>query len=140
MGLKFRIWEINHMVTPEEMNARGNTYMYLLNQRGGVFGVDMSCMKWDGNLRLKSSQIMPAVGRTDAMGKSTYDGDVVRVHTAQGIYYGVVRYSRDLAGYEIGLTDGGTIPMYARPTYEVIGHRFQDEMYELLPDQAKLRA
>lgn len=133
--MKFRIWTINKMVMPEEINSK-DPYRYLLDQGGRVFGVDMSCMKWDGNLRMRSGQIMPAVGRTDAMGRPTYDGDVVRVHTAQGVYYGLVRYSRDLAGFEIGLTTGGSIPMYTRPTYEVIGHRFQDEMYELLPERA----
>lgn len=134
MGLKFRIWEVNHMVMPEEIAGK-SIYRYLLDQGGRVFGIDMGCMKWDGNLHMKSGQIMPEIGRTDRLGRPTYDGDVVRVHTAQGIYNGVVRYSRNLAGYEIALTAGGSIPMYTRPTYEIIGHKFQEEMCNLLPEQ-----
>ncbi len=140
MGLKFRIWEINRMIMPEEINARGNTYKYLLDQRGRVFGVDMSCMKWDGNLRLKSGQIMPEVGRADAMGRPTYDGDVVRVYTARGVRCGLVTYSRELAAYVIELTTGGNIPLYSKPVYEILGHKFQNDMYKLLPEQKKLRA
>lgn len=138
--MKFRIWTINKMVTPEEMNARGNTYAYFLNQRGGVFGVDLSCMKWDGNLHLKSCQIMPEVGRTDAMGRSTYEGDVVRVHTAKGVFYGLVTYSREQAAYVVELTTGGNVPLYSNPVYEIVGHRFQNDAYKLLPEWAKLRA
>lgn len=136
--MKFRIWEINKMVMPEEINR--NTYRYLLDQGGRVFGIDLRDMKWDGNLCLKSGQIMPEIGRTDSEGRPTYAGDVVQVHTAYGTQYGLVRYSRELAGYEIALKNGGSIPFYTNPVYEVVGHKFQDDMYWLLPEQEKKRA
>ncbi len=50
MGHKFRIWQDGKMLMPEDVTE--NTFRYLLNRDGVVFGIDLRNMRWEGMIRM----------------------------------------------------------------------------------------
>lgn len=46
MEHKFRIWQDCKMLMPEDVTE--NTFRYLLNRDGVVFGIDLKDMRWEG--------------------------------------------------------------------------------------------
>lgn len=113
MGHKFRIWQDGKMLMPEDVTE--NTFRYLLNRDGVVFGIDLKDMRWEGMIRMRPGCIMFQIGRKDMEGREIYEGDVVRVRDWE---------------------DGGlSISFSASPDCKVLGHRFEEKMQKLLKEQ-----
>ena len=142
MGHKFRIWQDGKMLMPE--NVTENTFRYLLNRDGVVFGIDLKDMRWEGMIRMGPGCIMFQIGRKDMEGQEIYEGDVVRVRDwedGRRWLTGTVEYDEEDCGYLIyfdtGDPDHGglSISFSASPDCKVLGHRFEEKMQKLLKEQ-----
>ena len=142
MPHKFRIWAGDKMLLPEDITS--TTYRYLLNRDGVVFGIDLRDMKWDGMLRVSDSSIMFQIGRKDREGQETYEGDVVKVRDwedGRKWLIGTVVYDPEECGYCIEFNTGDPehgglgISFGADTDYKILGHKFQEEMQQLIKEQ-----
>lgn len=142
MPHKFRIWAGDKMLLPEDITS--TTYRYLLNRDGVVFGIDLRDMKWDGMLRVSDSSIMFQIGRKDREGQETYEGDVVKVRDwedGRKWLIGTVVYDPEECGYCIEFNTGDPehgglgISFGADLDYKILGHKYQEEMQQLIKEQ-----
>lgn len=131
---KFRVWSGGEMHTPDQMGRQ--TYRYLLDQRGQLFGLDMHDMHWDGMIKARDTYIMSYIDREDLEGNEIYEGDVVALisWTGQEQQLGVVEYSAEDCGYLIRIDDLH-YPFSADPACIVLGHKFEERMQRLLKEQ-----
>lgn len=142
MVKKFRIWTGREMIRPEDLIK--NTYRYLLNADGVVFGIDLHDMKWDGMMWVEQDGIMLQIGKKDMDGTEIYEGDVVKARDWEDRrkwLIGTVEYDEEECAYLINFDTGDpkhgglAISFMASSDCKVLGHKYQNSMQKLLREQ-----